>query len=140
MSNEPNPYASPATAPERVERTLRTPSWPWGTRLCSIGLVLNLLCIPCFALCEGVSDALRRAGTVPHIVALLEAVCSACGIWVIIAWPVVSLLAALYSAFPDRYTRFWSVKTTIASLMFALWMWGCGFLVFLIATFDEADF
>ncbi len=121
MSDELNPYASPRTPAEARAAVVRMPVRPRLTRLLTVGLIVNILSIPVAIGMEEVSGRLRNGGF-PFLGNAVEYAAHAVSFWVLVAWPIVSLVAAIYTPVVDMDTKWWRTKTSIAAVMLLLWI------------------
>jgi uncharacterized BrkB/YihY/UPF0761 family membrane protein len=111
------------------------PVRPWLTKLCSVGLVANLMVIPNELILEILEDSvqgdLRELANLAQVINFL---------WGALAWPIVSAFALLYTWFVDRDTKWFKPKLVIAFLMLALWLVGCGLFAAMIDNPTDDDF
>lgn len=121
MDDSENPYCAPltsgGTADEPRDRSVRR--HPWFSRTLTVLLALNAIS---FAGSCVIPLLVYPAGTgnqPPIAVTLVFALWS---LWVVCAWPVVSLTALIYCATVDRGTPWALPKAIIAFLMLAAWL------------------
>jgi hypothetical protein len=135
MSDEHNPYAAPRAIVDNRPPKSRLPARPWLTRLLTIGLMLNGLSFPLAIGITEVYDRSRARGF-RFLTDLVENGASAFAVWVLIAWPIVSLFATIYTPLVDRHTKSWQEKTTIAAAMFLLWIPACMTLYWIVSNWQ----
>jgi hypothetical protein len=127
MDDFENPYAAPRTIGGKdASSVVRPVRRPGLSRALTVLLVMNVLALIASVFTIIYIDALLPngldGGAVPLAsVLLIWAVAT----WMIIAWPIVSLAAAIYTALYDRGTRFWLFKSIVGVLMFLGWLFLC---------------
>jgi hypothetical protein len=133
MDDELNPYASPTSATTHRPRVIREPSRPALSRALTIGLVANAASIPLWFIATYVMVASRRLQLPLLLIRSIDAVDDGLGLWLILGWPLYSVVVLTYMLTADRHTLYWRTKAIVAALMLLLWLVPCGIFVVIVA-------